>query len=180
MLWHAEGKTRITNGDLTLVIPRETSRDAALAELNKTEGPKRHRLPTTRLGVTHKFEIAGLEGYLNCGHYEDGQLGEVFINIAKQGSTLSGLLDTLATAVSIALQYGVPLDVLVSKFSYMKYEPNGMSENPQIGEATSISDYIFRWLGFHYLSKEEIHDLNLDRENASQSHLWVGDRYRPD
>lgn len=113
--------------------------------------PMRRRLPDERASVTHKFDISGYEGYLTAGTYEDGTLGEIFITMAKQGSTVSGLMDTIATLTSIALQYGVPLEVLVDKFSHTRFEPYGVTRNPDIPEAKSPVDYIFRWLSLKFL-----------------------------
>lgn len=106
----------------------------------------RRRLPDERRSITHKFSIAGHEGYITVGMFEDGSPGEVFITMSKEGSTISGLMDSFATAISISLQYGVPLKVLTDKFSHARYEPSGFTNNPEIPIAKSISDYIFRWL----------------------------------
>lgn len=116
--------------------------------------PVRRKLPDERKSITHKFSIAGLDGYITVGMYEDGTPGEIFITIAKQGSVISGLMDCFATAVSIALQYGVPLRVLVEKFAHVRFEPSGYSSNPQIGYAKSIVDYIFRWLALKFLTEK--------------------------
>jgi len=117
--------------------------------------PQRRRLPDERKSITHKFSIAGAhEGYFTVGLYEDGMPGEIFITMAKQGSTISGLMDTIATMTSIMLQYGVPLEVLVNKFSHMRFEPAGFTRNPDIKIAKSIVDYIFRWLGLKFLKQE--------------------------
>src|SRR5207302_11087537 len=112
--------------------------------------PVRHRMPDTRVSLTHKFEIAGHEGYITVGLYEDGQPGEVFIQMAKEGSTIGGLMDTVGTLTSIALQYGVPLESLVKKFAYARFEPSGFTKNPDIRNATSITDYVFRWLACQF------------------------------
>src|SRR6516165_10410368 len=111
----------------------------------------RRRLPDERQALTHHFSIAGQEGYLTVGVYEDGLPGEIFITMAKQGSTISGLMDSFATAVSLALQYGVPLEVLCGKFTHTRFEPSGWSGNPKIGYAKSIVDYIFRWLELKFI-----------------------------
>jgi ribonucleoside-diphosphate reductase alpha chain len=113
--------------------------------------PLRERLPDTRQSITHKYNISGHEGYINVGLYPDGRPGEVFITMAKEGSTIGGLMDSFGTAISIALQYGVPLEVLVNKFSHTRFEPNGHTSNPDIRIAKSIVDYIFRWLGITFL-----------------------------
>ncbi len=116
--------------------------------------PFRRKLPDERRAITHKFSVGGHEGYLTVGLYEDGQPGEIFITMAKEGSTVSGLMDSFATAVSLALQYGVPLKVLCDKFSHTRFEPSGWSSNREIGYAKSLMDYIFRWLAIKFLPKE--------------------------
>jgi ribonucleoside-diphosphate reductase alpha chain len=118
-------------------------------------GPQRHRLPDERDAITHKFEIAGHQGYLTVGKYEDGTPGELFLVMAKEGSTVSGLMDAFATSISMSLQYGVPLKALVDKFIHMRFEPSGFTKNPEIPMAKSIMDYIFRWLGSKFLSEDE-------------------------
>jgi ribonucleoside-diphosphate reductase alpha chain len=111
-------------------------------------------LPDERKAITHKFAVGAHEGYLTVGLYEEGQPGEIFITMAKEGSTVSGLMDSFATAVSLALQYGVPLRVLCDKFSHMRFEPSGWTNNPKIHFAKSIMDYIFRWLAYKFLPKD--------------------------
>src|SRR5579872_3451676 len=114
----------------------------------------RPRLPDERHSITHKFSVGGQEGYVTVGLYEDGAPGEMFIRMAKEGSTVSGLMDSFATAVSLALQYGVPLKVLCDKFSHTRFEPSGWSSNPEIGYAKSLMDYIFRWMALKFLPKD--------------------------
>ena len=114
--------------------------------------PRRRRLPDERQSITHKFDIAGHEGYITVGLYEDGQPGELFLTMAKEGSTISGFADAFAQAISYALQYGVPLQDLVDKFSHVRFEPAGMTKNADIRFAKSIVDYIFRWLAVKFLS----------------------------
>jgi ribonucleoside-diphosphate reductase alpha chain len=116
--------------------------------------PRRERLPDTRTSITHKFTIAGHEGYLCVGQYPDGRPGEVFITMAKEGSTVGGIMDSFGTALSIALQYGVPLEVLVNKFSHTRFEPMGHTSNKDIRIAKSVVDYIARWLGLTFMSKD--------------------------
>ena len=113
--------------------------------------PRRERLPYTRRSLTHKFEIQGHEGYVNVGFYPDGRPGELFITMAKEGSTIGGLMDVLGTSISIGLQYGVPLEVFVNKFAHSRFEPAGFTKNPDIPIAKSIADYIFRWLGMEFI-----------------------------
>lgn len=115
------------------------------------ERPLRRRLPDTRRSVTHKFNVAGHEGYLTVGLYQDGTPGELFITMAKEGSTIGGLMDSLGTAVSVALQYGVPVESLVTKFTHQRFEPAGMTHNADIPFAKSLVDYIFRWMGMEFV-----------------------------
>jgi ribonucleoside-diphosphate reductase alpha chain len=133
---------------------------AALREdPDTTQGPPRavrHRLPEERASLTHKFSIAGHEGYITVGLYPNGQPGEIFIKMAKEGSTVSGLMDSFATAVSLSLQHGVPLKVLCEKFAHTRFEPSGWTGNEQIGFAKSIMDYIFRWLQLRFLSGHQL------------------------
>ncbi|HEY4050152.1 MAG TPA: vitamin B12-dependent ribonucleotide reductase [Acidobacteriaceae bacterium] len=129
------------------------------AENEPVLGPPRairHRLPEERASLTHKFSIAGHEGYITVGLYPNGQPGEIFIRMAKEGSTVSGLMDSFATAVSLSLQHGVPLKVLVEKFAHTRFEPSGWTGNEQIGFAKSIMDYIFRWLQLRFLSGHQL------------------------
>ena len=140
--------------------PVGTSMEGDKAAAKVTAAPRRERLPDTRRSVTHKFSVAGHEGYLTVGLYaqidpnnkdEKGRPGELFINMAKEGSTIGGVMDAFGTAISMSLQYGVPLEVLVNKFSHMRFEPMGHTKNPEIRIAKSIIDYIFRWLGNEFL-----------------------------
>jgi ribonucleoside-diphosphate reductase alpha chain len=117
--------------------------------------PYRHRLPDERPSITHKFNVAGHEGYLTIGLYEDGTPGEIFLRMAKEGSTISGLMDSFATAISLALQYGVPLRDLVNKFSHLRFEPAGFTTNRDIPMAKSLVDYIFRYMATKFLSRDE-------------------------
>jgi ribonucleoside-diphosphate reductase alpha chain len=117
----------------------------------RLDQPIRHRMPDTRMSLTHRFEIAGHEGYITVGLYEDGEPGELFITMSKEGSTIGGLMDTVGTLTSIALQYGVPLESLVKKFAYQRFEPSGFTKNPDIRNATSITDYVFRYLGCQFI-----------------------------
>ncbi|MFB3892526.1 MAG: vitamin B12-dependent ribonucleotide reductase [Phycisphaerae bacterium] len=126
--------------------------------------PHRRRLPATRPSITHKFDVGGHEGYLNVGLYEDGQPGELFITMAKEGSTVGGMMDAFATSISLCLQYGVPLDALVKKFSHQRFEPSGMTGNRDIPIAKSIVDYVFRWLGLTFL--EDFRKANLPKRGT--------------
>jgi len=132
--------------------------DKALAEA----GPKRKRMPVERQSITHKFSIAGHEGYITAGMYEDGSVGEIFLtDIGKEGSTLRGMMNSFATAISIALQYGVPLETLVQKFSYMRFEPEGITQNTEIPFAKSMPDYIMRWLASRFLDADAQEELGI-------------------
>jgi ribonucleoside-diphosphate reductase alpha chain len=115
----------------------------------------RERLPNTRASVTHKFEIGDQDGYIIVGLYEDGRPGEVFLKIGKEGSTLGGVLDCVGILTSIALQHGVPLETLVDKFSFVRFEPSGWTKNSDVQHAHSIVDYIFRWLGTQFPQSSE-------------------------
>jgi len=148
-----------------IAIYRDNSkRSQPLAtKLEKSSSPKveldalmqRRKLPDERQSLTHKFNVGGHEGYITVGLYEDGTPGEIFLTMAKEGSTISGVMDAFATSVSFALQYGVPLSFLVQKFSHMRFEPSGFTPNPQIPYAKSILDYLFRWMAAKFLSPEE-------------------------
>ncbi len=126
--------------------------EAELAQLRElTRQPARRRLPETRKALTHKFDIAGHEGYLTVGLFEDEQPGELFITMAKEGSTIGGLMDSIGTLTSMALQYGVPLEALVKKFAHQRFEPSGFTKNPDIRNASSITDYVFRWMALQFI-----------------------------
>jgi ribonucleoside-diphosphate reductase alpha chain len=146
---------RETQNELASPGPREITTEEIVPESLQATGAIRRRLPDERRGVTHHFSVAGQEGYLTVGVYEDGRPGELFIRMAKEGSTISGLMDAFATAVSLALQYGVPLEVLCGKFTHMRFEPSGWSGNAKIGYAHSLVDYIFRWLEMKFLNREQ-------------------------
>ena len=118
--------------------------------------PIRKRLPDERQSVTHKFSVAGHDGYITVGFYDDGSPGEVFLKMSKEGSVISGLIDTIATMTSILLQYGVPLESLVDKFSHVRFEPSGFTSNQDIPIAKSIIDYVFRWLGQKFLPQNQV------------------------
>ena len=144
--------------------------DKAVADALAKVGPKRRRMPRERQSITHKFSIGGHEGYITAGMYEDGTIGEIFLtDIGKEGSTLRGMMNSYATAISIALQYGVPLETLVRKFSYMRFEPEGMTSNPEIPFAKSMPDYIMRWLASRFLDVDLQEELGiLTREVRSR------------
>ena len=145
--------------------PLNTAKDSEEKKISVVETkearPLRRKLPDERPSITHKFDIAGHEGYIHVGKYDDGQPGEIFIRMSKEGSTISGLMDSFATAISMALQYGVPLQVLVDKFSHTRFEPSGFTKNPDIPMAKSIMDYIFRWLASKFLDGDAHHDAGI-------------------
>ncbi len=128
--------------------------------------PVRRRLPDTRTSITHKFSIEGHEGYITVGTYEDGSPGEIFVTMAKEGSAISGMMDAFATSISLTLQYGVPIADLVHKFSHMRFEPAGRTENREIPVAQSVVDYIFRWLASQFLTEEEKAELGVLSEEV--------------
>jgi ribonucleoside-diphosphate reductase alpha chain len=133
---------------------KDTAKETAVAAVAAVGQPVRRKLPDERQSITHKFDIAGHEGYITVGTYDDGTPGEIFLVMAKEGSTISGFADAFAQAISYALQYGVPLQVLVDKFSHARFEPSGMTKNPEIRFAKSIVDYVFRWMAAKFLSPE--------------------------
>jgi ribonucleoside-diphosphate reductase alpha chain len=136
--------------------------EQAVAKALAEAGPRRKRMPRERQSITHKFSIAGHEGYITAGMYEDGTVGEIFLtDIGKEGSTLRGMMNSFATAISIALQYGVPLETLVQKFSYMRFEPEGITGNPEIPFAKSMPDYIMRWLASRFLDTDAQDELGI-------------------
>jgi ribonucleoside-diphosphate reductase alpha chain len=142
--------------------PEAVDIEAAIAEAVAKAGPKRHRMPRERNSITHKFSLGGHEGYITAGMYEDGTVGEIFLtDIGKEGSTLRGMMNAFATAISIALQYGVPLETLVQKFSYMRFEPEGITTNPEIPFAKSMPDYIMRWVASRFLDTDAQEELGI-------------------
>jgi ribonucleoside-diphosphate reductase alpha chain len=155
----------------------------------KSRTPVRRKLPDERHAITHKFDIAGHEGYITVGLFEDGQPGEIFLVMAKEGSTISGFADAFAQAISYALQYGVPLQALVDKFSHVRFEPSGMTRNPEIRFAKSIVDYIFRWMASKFLSAEaqfhagvngrELEDMTTTADQAAQAAVEAAAAAKP-
>ncbi|WP_165250959.1 vitamin B12-dependent ribonucleotide reductase [Paludisphaera soli] len=135
-----------------VVVQVESLKPVQTSLASAATKPRRERLPHTRRSITHKFDIQGHEGYINVGFYPDGRPGELFITMAKEGSTIGGLMDVLGTSISIGLQYGVPLEVFVNKFAHSRFEPAGFTKNPDIPIAKSIADYIFRWLGMEFIA----------------------------
>jgi ribonucleoside-diphosphate reductase alpha chain len=162
-----ELKTALANLDLTKARILELEAQMKAIAMSATQNSEsvdakeppravRHRLPAERASVTHKFALAGHEGYITVGLYPNGSPGEIFIRMAKEGSTVSGLMDSFATAISLALQHGVPLKVLCEKFAHTRFEPSGWTGNPEIGYAKSVMDYIFRWIQIRFLSGTQL------------------------
>jgi ribonucleoside-diphosphate reductase alpha chain len=188
----ADAYTRGWKGGLkALAIYRDGSKTAQALRTDAQDekdveaeqpAPVRKKMPRERESITHKFSIAGHEGYITAGKYEDGEVGEIFLtDIGKEGSTMRGLLNAFATAISIGLQYGVPLDVFVRKFSYMRFEPEGMTQNPEIPFAKSMPDYIMRWLASRFIDDAEtLEDLGIltpevrAKREAETSQLGLG------
>jgi ribonucleoside-diphosphate reductase alpha chain len=140
--------------------------DAAIAKAVTSAkadvGPARKRMPVERQSITHKFSIGGHEGYITAGVYDDGSVGEIFLtDVGKEGSALRGMMNSFATAISISLQYGVPLETLVQKFSYMRFDPEGITQNPEIPFAKSMPDYIMRWLASRFLDPDTQEELGI-------------------
>src|SRR5438034_962951 len=162
------GKSK-DSGAVDTAVVAELKAQLAQAQAEASR-PHRHRLPSERTAITHKFDISGHEGYITVGLYPDGLPGEIFLKMAKEGSTVSGLMDSFATTVSVALQYGVPLRDLVNKFAHVRFEPSGFTGNQEIPIAKSIIDYIFRWLGSRFLGPDDKAALGLvDRSASSES-----------
>ena len=148
-----------------LSTKRDDKKPAALLQLVQ-DRPVRRKLPDERESITHKFSVGGHEGYITVGKYEDGTPGEIFITMAKEGSTISGLMDSFATMTSISLQHGVPLQLLVDKFTHMRFEPSGFTKNPEIPMAKSVMDYIFKWLATKFLSAERQDEAGVIRRDS--------------
>jgi len=179
------------NGVKALAIYRDGSKRTQPLSTGKSETsqstvasahPTRRRLPDTREATTHHFSIAGHDGYITVGKYEDGSPGEVFMKMAKQGSTVSGLMDSLAICMSIALQHGVPLEIMADKLSHMRFDPSGFTANPEIPMAKSIVDYVVRWLSSQFLTEEEKREVGIitqDMRDEARAELEDGDDNEP-
>src|SRR2546425_12629785 len=150
-----------------LTTSKENEREKQLKESEIVYKPLRKKLPDERQAVTHKFKINGSEGYITAGLYSDGSPGEIFVKMSKEGSTIAGLMDSFSISISLALQYGVPLKVLVNKFIHTRFEPSGFTNNPEIRIATSVVDYLFKWLGLRFLSKEDQDSIGLTKTNEA-------------
>jgi ribonucleoside-diphosphate reductase alpha chain len=168
---YRDGSKRIqplNTGSKTEASSAEAAPSAIMAAVDEFR-PHRRKLSDERRSITHKFDIAGHEGYLTVGMYEDGNPGEIFVSMSKQGSTISGLMDSFATAISYALQYGVPLQFLVDKFAHMRFEPSGFTKNPQIPYAKSIVDYLFRWLASKFLDEQAKQEVGVVASEQSEA-----------
>src|ERR1700759_4084349 len=140
----------------------ESAVEGAVGRIAADAGPARRRMSRERQSITHKFSIGGHEGYITAGMYDDGSVGEIFLtDIGKEGSTLRGMMNSFATSISIALQYGVPLETLVRKFAYMRFEPEGITTNPEIPFAKSMPVYIMRWLASRFLDADTQEELGI-------------------
>ncbi|WP_320671222.1 vitamin B12-dependent ribonucleotide reductase [Patulibacter defluvii] len=166
----------VSEAEVEARVEQEVARAVAEAETRlRTElGPKRRRMPRERQSITHKFSIGGHEGYITAGMYEDGSVGEIFLtDIGKEGSAVRGMMNSFATSVSIALQYGVPLETLVRKFAYMRFEPEGITTNPEIPFAKSMPDYFMRWLASRFLSADIQEELGIRTDEVRQRQASV-------
>ncbi len=176
------GEELFTDGARSRRASRRPSRrrcPSAVAATRRTVGPARNRMPRERQSITHKFSLGGHEGYITAGMYEDGTVGEIFLtDIGKEGSTLRGMMNSFATAISIALQYGVPLETLVRKFAYMRFEPEGITTNPEIPFAKSMPDYIMRWLASRFLDADTQEELGILTPEVRAQQVRRGHRDR--
>lgn len=178
--------TKMTNdgdkkvADKDSLVDKIKQLDEELARVREEAGkPIRRRLTDTRSALTHKFDIAGHEGYLTVGLFEDGQPGELFITMAKEGSTIGGLMDAIGTLTSMALQYGVPLEALVRKFAHQRFEPSGFTKNQELGRASSITDYVFRWMAFQFVpGYREAYSTNRSQQELPMPGLAEEERKR--
>jgi ribonucleoside-diphosphate reductase alpha chain len=165
-----EGGDKTVPAEVSALQARLHELEGEVAQLHEQAGkPLRRRLPETRTAITHKFDIAGHEGYLTVGLFEDGQPGELFVTMAKEGSTIGGLMDSVATLTSMALQYGVPLEALVRKFAHQRFEPSGFTKHPEIRNASSITDYVFRWMALQFIPGYREHN----SPNRNQPELQI-------
>ena len=166
---YRDGSKRTQPLNTGKAAPAVAAAQAMAVALGDEHRLARRKLPDERRSLTHKFDIAGHEGYITVGLYDDGTPGEMFVTMSKQGSTISGLMDSFATAISFALQYGVPLQFLVDKFSHMRFEPSGFTKNPQIPYAKSIVDYLFRWMASKFLDEEAKREVGIIESEKSLS-----------
>ena len=162
--------------EMSASVPGRTTSEA-VSDTAQNREPLRRRLPDERKAIVHHFSVGGHEGYLMIGLYENGQPGEIFIRMAKAGSTIAGLMDSFGIAVSLAIQYGVPLEILCAKFSHTRFEPSGWTGVEQIGYAKSIMDYIARWLAWKFLPPTTPSSTGVGSEATAPApaHLPVGE-----
>lgn len=162
--------------EMSASVPGRTTSEA-VSDTAQNREPLRRRLPDERKAIVHHFSVGGHEGYLMIGLYENGQPGEIFIRMAKAGSTIAGLMDSFGIAVSLAIQYGVPLEILCAKFSHTRFEPSGWTGVEQIGYAKSIMDYIARWLAWKFLPPTTPSSTGVGAEATAPApaHLPVGE-----
>ena len=172
------GEEIFTQSEVDELITVAVEKAVARAKAREDE-PLRKRMPRERKSLTHKFSLGGHEGYITAGMYEDGTVGEIFLtDIGKEGSTLRGMMNSFATAISISLQYGVPLETLVRKFAYMRFEPEGITTNPEIPFAKSMPDYIMRWLASRFLDADTQEELGILTPAVRAKKIGRGHRVR--
>lgn len=152
---HESTPRSVQNAPVPLAPAPAPIAPVSLSTVGEAHAPRRRRLTEERKAITHKFRVGDQEGYITVGLYDDGQPGEIFLKMSKEGTMLSGLMDCFATSISLGLQYGVPLKILARKFMNVQFAPNGETENPNIPTVHSIIDYVFRWLALKFLSPEE-------------------------
>ena len=170
-----EGDKLVPEAQIAAIVDDAVSE--AVKRTRADAGPQRRRMPRERQSLTHKFSLGGHEGYITAGMYDDGSVGEIFLtDIGKEGSTLRGMMNSFATAISISLQYGVPLETLVRKFAYMRFEPEGITTNPEIPFAKSMPDYIMRWLASRFLDADTQEDLGHPHQGGPRAPLGRGHR----
>ena len=170
-----EGDKLVPEAQIAAIVDDAVSE--AVKQTRADAGPQRRRMPRERQSITHKFSLGGHEGYITAGMYDDGSVGEIFLtDIGKEGSTLRGMMNSFATAISISLQYGVPLETLVRKFAYMRFEPEGITTNPEIPFAKSMPDYIMRWLASRFLDADTQEDLGHPHQGGPRAPLGRGHR----
>ena len=170
-----EGDKLVPEAQIAAIVDDAVSE--AVKQTRADAGPQRRRMPRERQSITHKFSLGGHEGYITAGMYDDGSVGEIFLtDIGKEGSTLRGMMNSFATAISISLQYGVPLETLVRKFAYMRFEPEGITTNPEIPFAKSMPDYIMRWLASRFLDADMQEDLGHPHQGGPRAPLGRGHR----
>lgn len=167
--------------DIPMTPPAPQNHRSQPSHLDDRPSARRKRLDEERRAITHKFQVGKYEGYITVGLYDDTrQPGEIFITMNKEGSMMSGLVDAFATSISIGLQYGVPLKVFADKFTNMRFEPSGMTQNPNIPEAKSIVDYVFRWLSLKFLTPEERQSLAMFESRGPGISPYVDGALRDD